>query len=479
MNQASEMMNSILSHLHSKYAAKTWNETFQLVRRCMDKPRDDGKPCQPLLRALERLQEVFTASSVNVTRSYLEVAAEQRGLGFHVTEATCYLTADLFYLEVTLLPCGGVEDIKVAPHGGDPVSCDSLLQPLRSKNFADFSTKLRDLVSQYDIPGDNDTKFKLFTALQHLWKDLRAMSHLPRVGKDGKQKMDSINDGLLGCLVAEKADYPLTIHFYLVPSGEENRAHGAHLADSQSARVTVGASHVTQKLQMASVFQLPLQLDLQGFPMLDPPNEEFPACFVLRLQPSIPVMKSFLDKIHHITEVVVTATDLQWGSFPKLLLKGSKSERGGFSALALPPQTFVFPEEAWKGPSHAGTLTDAVPFRQAAHVPRIVEVLRHQCAINALLKSCADQAADQQQLFEVRPESDTSFSVTFQPPNTDSLAVLLVSVPNSHQLTCQLYGVGTDDSSLEEHVSGIIERCMSIPLAVQALYRKLKPPADL
>lgn len=41
-------------------------------------------------------------------------------MGFHTAEATCYLTADLFYLEVVLLPCGGVEEVKVAPHGGSP-----------------------------------------------------------------------------------------------------------------------------------------------------------------------------------------------------------------------------------------------------------------------------------------------------------------------------------------------------------------------
>lgn len=42
-------------------------------------------------------------------------------MGFHLTEATCYLTADLFYLEVVLLPYGGVEEVKVAPHGKAPV----------------------------------------------------------------------------------------------------------------------------------------------------------------------------------------------------------------------------------------------------------------------------------------------------------------------------------------------------------------------
>lgn len=29
------VMKSIISNLHLKFAEKTWNETFQLVRRCM------------------------------------------------------------------------------------------------------------------------------------------------------------------------------------------------------------------------------------------------------------------------------------------------------------------------------------------------------------------------------------------------------------------------------------------------------------
>lgn len=51
-------------------------------------------------------------------------------MGFHATEATCYLTADLFYLEVALLPCGQAEDVKVARHGGSPLvrgACDDVL----------------------------------------------------------------------------------------------------------------------------------------------------------------------------------------------------------------------------------------------------------------------------------------------------------------------------------------------------------------
>lgn len=56
-------------------------------------------------------------------------------MGFHVTEATCYLTADLFYLEVVLLPCGGVEEVKVAPQGGAPVVSAVSSQPLTALPF--------------------------------------------------------------------------------------------------------------------------------------------------------------------------------------------------------------------------------------------------------------------------------------------------------------------------------------------------------
>ena len=42
-------------------------------------------------------------------------------MGFHFSEATCYLTADLFYLEVALSLQGGVQDVKVAPHGQPPM----------------------------------------------------------------------------------------------------------------------------------------------------------------------------------------------------------------------------------------------------------------------------------------------------------------------------------------------------------------------
>lgn len=131
-------------------------------------------------------------------------------MAFHATGASCYLKADLFYLEVVLLPCGEVEDVRMAWHGRSPVVCkciicgmkcaaqviirDSVaakrmaaaapqvrgllttprsatsnsyqlpgffflfsffyLLPQRARNFSVFSVKLANLFSQCNIPGE-------------------------------------------------------------------------------------------------------------------------------------------------------------------------------------------------------------------------------------------------------------------------------------------------------------------------------------
>ncbi|XP_061660655.1 mediator of RNA polymerase II transcription subunit 1-like isoform X3 [Syngnathoides biaculeatus] len=438
------------------------------------------QPRQPPLPSLERLQEAFNGSCVYTTRCRLEAVAKEQGMGFHFSEATCYLTAELFYLEVALLPCGGVDDVKVAPHGGAPVSSESLLRPLSSsKDFAEFSAELRDLVS-------HQVKFNLFTALQHLAKDMRAMLQLARAGNDGSPRTDTPNDGLLGCLIAGEADRPLTVQFYALPSADAN------FGETQAAQVAVVSSDVMHKLQMAPVVQPPLRLDPEGFPVSsstsEVPHEMFPACFALRLRPAVPVLTTFVDKIKQITDVAVPDVELQWAQFPTLLPRGSKGfqspeeHQDRIFTVPLPgdtPHVYVFPGAAWNAARHAGTLTDCVRFTGPAHVPRLLEVLRHQCAINALLRSCTSPApvSDCERRFEVRPEGDDGFSVTFQWPNTDSLALLLVNIPDSHQITCRLYVAGIGESSLGEFVSAVMKRSMSVPVTLQMLYGKIESAA--
>ncbi|XP_037829275.1 mediator of RNA polymerase II transcription subunit 1 isoform X3 [Kryptolebias marmoratus] len=520
---------AIISNLHLKFAEKTWSETFQLVRRCMEKSRDASKPCEPLVRSLERLQKALHAPSMNTTKSRLETIAKQQGMGFHATEATCYLTGNLFYVEVVLLPHGEVQEVKVAPHGKPPSPSESLLHLLRSHNFADFSLRLGGLFAQYNIPGDGEIKLKLLTSLQYLEKDLQQISNLHREPKHCDPQIDLINYGRVGFLIAGKEDCPLTLQFYIPPT------EGAEAPSSvvQAAQVTVGVSGVTHRLQMASVLpQLPeldprrsvfivfnLALSRTTFilrpaasesrrkmmlnckfasrgsclaftPLSEGPHETLPACFLLRLQPPVPVMSSFVEKLKQITDVAVPEFNLQWAPLPKLLLKASRSSdpcgdtRSDQELLAVPlpggvTHSYVLPGTAWDAPTQRATVVDGVPFTQPAHVPALLELLRHQCAINTLLRSCVCAPSTNPGLicewhFEVIPESATSFSVTFHQPHTDSLAVLLVNVSNPHQITCKLFGSGICDSSLDEHVSTVMRSCMSIPVTMKALYSRME-----
>uniref|UniRef100_A0A8C3B5B4 Mediator of RNA polymerase II transcription subunit 1 n=1 Tax=Cyclopterus lumpus TaxID=8103 RepID=A0A8C3B5B4_CYCLU len=406
---------SIISKLHLKFAEKTWNETFQLVRRCMVKTTitHEHNLC------FHQLQEVVNVSSMNTMRSRLEVIAKQQGMGYHITEATCYLTGDLFYLEVVLLPCGGVEEVKVAPHGGSPVvsglHCHAHCSPVA------------------------------------LRRDKMRLS------------LDLINNGRIGNLIAGKEDCPLTIQFYTTPTDE---------ALVQAAQVAVGVSDVPRELQMASVLPQPPQLDPQGHPVFLPsseaPHETFPACFLLKLQPAVPMTSSFVSKLGQITDVAIPDVDLQWAPLPKLLMRRSPSSNG-ITSLCVQPlpggvmHRYVLAGAAWEVPAQRATAVDSIPFTHPAHVPGLLALLRHRCAINTLLRSCITSQCDRAGLvcdlhFEVLPESETSFSVTFHRPDTDSLAVLLVNVCDSNQITCTLFGSEIADPSIEEYLSTVMKR---------------------
>ncbi|XP_062415191.1 mediator of RNA polymerase II transcription subunit 1-like isoform X3 [Pungitius pungitius] len=521
-------MESKISKLHLKFAEKTWHETFQLVRRCMDKPKDKSQPCKPLVSSLERLQEVFNVSSMRTMRSRLEMIAKQQGMGFHLTEATCYLTAELFYLEVVLLPYGGVEEVKVAPHGKSPVPSESFLQLLRSKDFDEFSVKLAGLFTQYNIPGDeytgsltviiictmqsfnslcfillcfSETRLKLFSSMQWLWRDLQQISQLPSVPKDSDPRVDMINHGRSGCLIAGQEDCPMTIQFHTAPTDgtkASDRQTAAAETLVQAARVTVGVSDAAHRLQMASLLPQPPQLDPQGHPVFlsfaEAPHETLPACFLLKLQPAVPMTLSFVNGLRQITDVPIPDVDLQWAPLPKLLTGrslGSVDEQDtiytvgidGVSVQPLPggaAQRYVLLAAAWEEPAQRAAAVHSVPFTHPAHVPALLQLLRHRSAINALLRSCMGPPGDAAAgsfcglHLEVLPESETSFSVTFQRPDADSLAVLLVNVRDSNQITCTLFGSGIVDPSLDEYLSCVMRRFMSVPVTLKTLHGKLE-----
>uniref|UniRef100_A0AAR2KA16 Mediator of RNA polymerase II transcription subunit 1 n=1 Tax=Pygocentrus nattereri TaxID=42514 RepID=A0AAR2KA16_PYGNA len=463
-----------MSDLYAKYSEKPWSETFQLVRRCMVR--------EPQV------------SSVNAMVSRLEMIAKQRGLGSHQspTETACYLTADLFYLEVLLLPGGGVEDVKVAQHGEAPESNVSLLQLLRMKKFEEFSVKLDDLASLYNVPGDSDTKIKVYMSLQHLQKDLLKISNLPRHLIESDVQVDMVLNGRIGSIMSCREGHPMSIQYYTSPSdilmemfrpGESSRG--------QAAMVVVGASGTTHRLQMESLIPTPPQVDSVGLPVFRPLSETsselLPAFFLLKLQPPLPTLNSFIHKMSQITDVT-PETDLQGEPLFQLIKQDGLEEKNcktsGDGKDTLPDaelHNYVFGDAEWKCDSWKGAIIHTVPFTHPAHVPALLELLRHQSVINVLLASCISSHEHQPGSrsiasdlnCEILPESDCSFSVAFSLLDSDSLAVLMISVVDCRQVHCRLLMAGLVDHSLDNYASRVLTRCLSIPITIRAIRKRM------
>ncbi|XP_036409747.1 mediator of RNA polymerase II transcription subunit 1 [Megalops cyprinoides] len=469
--------NILVTELRSKFAERTWNETSQLVRRCMDKPKSDSTSNQLFLGCLERLHEALNVSSSAAMVSRLETIAKRRGLGSHLspTETTCYLTSDMFYLEVMLLPGGGVEDVKVAHHGEAPASSKPLLKLLRSKQFEDFSMKLGCLSALYNIPGDNETKVKVYAALQHLEKDLMKISQLPRPLIHSNPHVDVILNGRIGKATPRKEGHPLSLEYYISPYDllAENPSTGIVWSSGRVALVTAGASDSTHRLQRTSLIPKPPQINLQGLPVFSPmdevTSEVLPACFFLKPQPPLPMLSSFIHKMHLITETAMCEADLQWLPFPELLMGTSLRESvcnaswEGDNAHFLVPlpdnqmHCYVLSWDSWGIAALKGALVHSIPFTHPIHVPMLLELLRHQTVFNTLLASCISPhqphpGSESSLHCEVRAESESSFSVSFPLPDSSCLGV---------------------HSSMDDYISRVLKRCMSVPLTMRVICRRL------
>ncbi|KQK82237.1 Mediator of RNA polymerase II transcription subunit 1 [Amazona aestiva] len=152
--------NALMEKLHLKYRQRPWTETLKLVHFCMDKPRqpDSNAPDGPLLSCMEKIQRMINAKPLFSVMNRLESLAKQKGLNAHVSPSgtTCYITSNMFYVEVQLEMDGKVVDVKLAHLGDAPVVCDDMAQHL------------------------SDMKAKGYHALQALEKDLYSMSLLHR-----------------------------------------------------------------------------------------------------------------------------------------------------------------------------------------------------------------------------------------------------------------------------------------------------------
>ncbi|XP_075631597.1 mediator of RNA polymerase II transcription subunit 1 isoform X4 [Balearica regulorum gibbericeps] len=499
-------MGTLLERLHAKYNQnRPWTETMKLVRQVMEKRvvMNSGGH-QHLVSCLETLQKALKVSSLPAMTDRLESIARQNGLGSHLSAngTECYITSDMFYVEVQLDPTGLLCDVKVAHHGENPVSCPELVQHLREKNFDEFSKHLRGLVNLYKLPGDNKLKTKMYLALQSLELDLSKMAGMYWQATNANP-LDKILHGSVGYLTPRSGGLLMNLKYYVSPydlfedgTGAPIILHENNVPRSlgMNVSVTVEGTMTMYKLPIAPLIMGSHPVDSKGTPsfssITSANSVDLPACFFLKFPRPVPVSRAFIQKLQGCTGIPLFDTPPTFVPLYELITQFELSKEADplplihnmrfYAALPGQQHCYFLNKDAPlpDGRSLQGTLISKIAFQHPGRVPLILNLIRHQVAYNTLIGSCVKRTVLKEDSpgilqFEVCPLSDSCFSVSFQHPVNDSLVCVVMDVQDSTHVNCKLYK-GLSDALIctDDFIAKVVQRCMSIPVTMRAIRRK-------
>lgn len=478
---------------------------MKLVRQVMEKRvvMNSGGH-QHLVSCLETLQKALKVSSLPAMTDRLESIARQNGLGSHLSAngTECYITSDMFYVEVQLDPTGLLCDVKVAHHGENPVSCPELVQHLREKNFDEFSKHLRGLVNLYKLPGDNKLKTKMYLALQSLELDLSKMAGMYWQATNANP-LDKILHGSVGYLTPRSGGLLMNLKYYVSPydlfedgTGAPVILHESNVPRSlgMNVSVTIEGTMAMYKLPIAPLIMGSHPVDSKGTPsfssITSANSVDLPACFFLKFPRPIPVSRAFIQKLQGCTGIPLFDTAPTFVPLYELITQFELSKEADpiplnhnmrfYAALPGQQHCYFLNKDAPlpDGRSLQGTLISKIAFQHPGRVPIILNLIRHQVAYNTLIGSCVKRTVLKEDSpgilqFEVCPLSDSCFSVSFQHPVNDSLVCVVMDVQDSTHVNCKLYK-GLSDALIctDDFIAKVVQRCMSIPVTMRAIRRK-------
>uniref|UniRef100_A0A3P9J2F7 Mediator of RNA polymerase II transcription subunit 1 n=1 Tax=Oryzias latipes TaxID=8090 RepID=A0A3P9J2F7_ORYLA len=469
-------------------ASRPWQETCKVVRQAMEKRGVmNAAGHQLLLNCLETLQRALKVSSLSSMTDRLESIARQNMLGSHLspTGTECYITSDMFYVEVQLDSNGQLVDVKVAHQGENP----TVSEKLRNKAFEEFSKHLKGLVDLYKLPGDKLSLFSCFYKFS-----------------TNANTVETILHGSVGLLTPRSGGNLVTLQCYISPYDifQEGSGTQLNLTDSNvprslgvSVSVTIEGTSAVYKLPIAPLITGSHPVDNKGTPAFSTVTNsncvDLPACFFLKMNRPMPFSTAFIKRMSNATLIPVFETAPSLSPLYQLIVQSQLQLLEEGSSLPAPSHNMHFysilPDQqhcyflngnAPIQDSHSlqGAMVSKIPFRHPAHVPLLLDIIRHQAAYNTLIGSCVRQKSIKEDSaallqFEVCPLTDSSFGVSFQHPVNESLVCVVMEVIDSRQVSCKLYK-GQSDALIctDDFITKVVQRCMSIPVTMRAIRRK-------
>ncbi|NXX15033.1 MED1 polymerase, partial [Podargus strigoides] len=424
---------------------------------------------------------------------------------FSPSGTTCYITSDMFYIEVQLETDGNVMDVKLA-HLGDTPEHDSncfFFFSCRTKNYDAFGKILEDLSNLYQIPGNRQMKAKVYLALQALEKDIYSISLLART--QDVNRVTEVLHGKVGHLVPRNGGTPMNIEFYISPYQvlEAELDPGSHVCGTKAV-VTAEGTDMFHRLPLVPLLVDPQaggDSNLASLPLIDEFSMDLPAFFVLKFHQPIPMSSSSIEQIERLTGIHnlnankknhlvsgIQITGLKLAPLYELIVQSALKEKDSedlsthtscfFVSLPDCPKHCYFINKGSEKSDLAGALVSKIPFSHPKCVPDVIEILRHQVAYNSLISSCVSEKhmneGDSEPLyFEVVPHKSTSFCVFFLHPVTENLACVIIDVITSRDIQCHLHLHPQDPTlnSSDDLITRAVKRCMSVPVVMRAICR--------
>ncbi|KAK7078708.1 Mediator of RNA polymerase II transcription subunit 1, partial [Halocaridina rubra] len=445
---------------------------------------------------LDSLQNNIKVTSLPAMVERLEATARHLGLKFTAgtTGSEVFVSCDMFYVEVLLDPDGRVRDVKVELAGDqnsrEGQSSPELVDCLSRGDFSDFTAHLEGFSSIYQLNADKKSKSKAYQALQALETDLTKLFELAQETLTDPYNL--VLKSPVGLLQSRRGGHAMRLVYFVSPYELLDVATGRSITlttDTPSSRdlshyVTVNIdSSTSHKLQTTTLMNIQ-QANGQRLPSFSGLTAEnsitLPGCFSLKLRSPLPLSIPLIQRITEVTGLECADLSNQQPLISLIVEQASdgrsecNSNRGLF--VTLPDQQHCyFMTSAGELP---GVMVSAVPFTHPTHITSILMCLRAQTAFNTLIASCVRPASkqdlDSAYMFEVTAASHEYISVTFEHPQEESTATAEIDLTDISNARCRLHTLTPDlGFCSEEYVTKVLQRCMSIPVTMRAVMRKV------
>ncbi|XP_072269445.1 mediator of RNA polymerase II transcription subunit 1-like isoform X2 [Pyxicephalus adspersus] len=400
----------------------------------------------------------------------------------------CYITSEMFYIEVQVKRNGHVKFVKLAHHGESPTDCRELLLLLRTKDFEGFGRSLEGLINLYNIPGDSEMKAKVYFALCILEADLNAIFILQRPTTN-QERFEKILHGKVGYLSPRCGGTPMNIEYYISPyQVVEEKLKPGTCVKGTNIFVTVMGTNNWYHLPLTPSYEQVTQniSSIHGFATFtDQSSVALPACFILTFAQPEPILLPLIHSIQNITGISVIAG--RYAPLHELLidlyLKKPGGHRGIQFIVSLPgcmKHCYVLSSGGDNESAVMGALVSKIPFTNPNHIPSVLDILRYQAAYNTLFNSCLTPTRDLKDHesllhFEVTLQKDLKIGISFQHPSGSNLLCVIVEVLDPRKLMSTVYTSPSDPPLLcsNDFIVKIMEVCMSIPVTMRAIFKKV------